>query len=217
MGELMSRGVKRHKPELTGDVGTLVDEIGLDDKQIPGGIPHQLNHPVAPHMPLDPGPYKDQFRGVLAGGVPHVPATSKPKEDQFETAHKMATVNPQLSPERQQMYMPPRPTPVYVVDRPSGTRAMSRMSAYQLQINAAVSEQALVRDKHRTHATIINETTGSSVRIGYTSIGAQSGFLIPGLTSSPRFESQDAVWVYNPGTVAVYVSVLSEYGVTAGD
>jgi hypothetical protein len=212
----VAREVKRMRPTANNAVSELADEIGLDDRAIPGGIPHQVNHPVAPHYPLDPGPYKDQFRGSLAHGVPGGSGGVKPKEDQFETGHKMATADPGMSYETQYLPVPLKPVPVYIVEKSTGQAPLTRISAYQILVPATGAIALCGRDLHRNHMTIFNEDSSNPVRIGYDGSAAEYGFYIAKASSSPRFENQDAVWATSPSGDAVYVSVLLEYGVAAG-
>ena len=207
--------VKRKKPD-QADPSTLLDDTGVDDHDLPGGIPHQVNHPVAPHFPLDPGPVRDYFRGPMSGGVPNVSEQTKPKEDQWETSHKMATVDPRLSKEQQKLPPPTRAVPVYIVSKATGSAPVSRIAAYQILVPATGAVALCARDLKRTHLTICNEDASNAVRIGYDASAAAYGFYIAKASTSPRMESQDVVYASSPSGSAVYVSVLLEYGVTAG-
>lgn len=212
----MSRQIKRKPAELQSpqEVG---DEIGMDDKDIPGGIPHQQNPVVPQHLPLDTGPRRDPFRGPMSGGVPHVSRPHMPKEDKYETSQNMATMPFEADPDSNYVsQMQARtsvqlPVPVMVINPSTGAESMSRISGYQIPVSSAV--QLAPRSLHRSKVTVRNEDSVNGVRIAYSSVGASTGFLLPAGTSQ-RFTSQDEVWGA-PATSgsAITVSVLCEYGV----
>jgi hypothetical protein len=174
-------------------------ELGIDDRDIPGG----LEHLVSPETP----PTK-----------PQVPAQRHLKDD---VAHGVPVTDPDkpyVKPEAGKFQLPvfTRPpeeeiaVPVYQVERPGDARTIRTfISGGPVTLVPGEVRRIADRDPKRVKLYVSSEVNTNSyyIRVGsLEDVDAGMGFGIPGGRIIQEFTTQDELWVTNVSTVNITIS-----------
>jgi hypothetical protein len=174
-------------------------ELGIDDRDIPGG----LEHLVSPETP----PTK-----------PQVPAQRHLKDD---VAHGVPVTDPDkpyAKPEAGKLQLPvfTRPpeeeiaVPVYQVERPGDARTIRTfISGGPVTLVPGEVKRIADRDPKRVKLYVTNEsgTANYYIRVGsLEDADAGMGFGIPGARTIQEFTTQDELWVTNVSTASITIS-----------
>jgi hypothetical protein len=174
-------------------------ELGIDDRNIPGG----LEHLVSPETP----PTK-----------PQVPAQRRLKDD---VAHGVPITDPDkpyAKPEAGKIQLPvfTRPpeeeiaVPVYQVERPGDARTIRTfISGGPVTLVPGEVRRIADRDSKRVKLYVNNEgaTAANYIRVGsLEDADAGMGFGIPGNRTIQEFTTQDELWVVNVSTGNIPIS-----------
>lgn len=207
---------------------------------LPGKLPHILHAAQAlpaQSPPLDVGPARPAYGGMMAHGVP------APVEHGGRPAPKPEHATALMANRVPESYQPPprpSPVPVYLVPEGAGARPLKRVATKQVLVPGpstagapAIPAQVCGKDPRRTTVRLMNETpagaTGVPMRVLTDQVstvpaaagGSVEGSLLPaGMTSYQDFQTQDELFVVvdpnSVGTAAAYLSVIIEYSVPNG-
>lgn len=152
-----ARGKQHRPPEITPDSPEGHD-IGLPDKNIPGGIYHQQNYPTVHSKPEvgDPLPY---YRGMMAHGVP---------VDEHGVYDRADGKRKEYHPEYEKIPEHPAPVPVYLVEDESGARPLLKATTKHFQVPLITGEPESIcgQDGNRHAVRLLNEDSSNNIRIG---------------------------------------------------
>lgn len=206
----MTRAAGKHGPRHAQLTPEQERELGIDTREIRGGVTHLVNPvlppPTRPAVPAE----RPEFRGDMAHGVP-------PEETTVKRDDPGAKRKP-YQPEYAKPEIPPVPVPVYIVE-PGGRKQRKQATVRRVQVPAAESEPVRVGGDDRTLIAVklLNEgvTSATGVRFAHdiTSLnGANSGALLPNaMTSYLKIETQSDLWLVSDDTNTPYVSVVIEF------
>ena len=134
-------------------------QLGLDSREIPGGVPHLVNPESPPHHPKQ-GKAGALFDGMQAHGVPDTLA-----EPGYEVPSTHVGRAPRPEPEPQI----DDAVPVFMVERP-GKRTVIRVSGMYNRLvvanSAAVPTRLCDPDPRRVEVRLLNEDPVNDVRVG---------------------------------------------------
>jgi hypothetical protein len=174
-------------------------ELGIDDRDIPGGLEHLVSPETPPTKPQVPA--QRHFKDDVAHGVP---VTDPDK--------------PYAKPEAGKIQLPvfTRPpeeeiaVPVYQVERPGDARTIRTfISGGPVVLAPGEVKRIADRDPKRVKLYVINEagTASYEIRVGsLEDADAGMGFAIPGTRTTQEFTTQDELWVTNVSTVNITIS-----------
>jgi hypothetical protein len=155
------------------------DEIGLSTRQDPAGspIPGQtgniLNYPTVEQQPAVPDETFDEYRGMMAHGVPNASETTVERGLMERDGTLAKQHRPPSPPELATEKVTPTPIPVYVVEPSSGGKPLGTMTTGKITIPASTGFDPVriaSRDFNRTAMYLMVETAAGSAGAAPTGI-----------------------------------------------
>jgi hypothetical protein len=148
------------------------DEIGLSARQDPAGSPipgltgNILNYETVEQKPAMPDGSFDEFRGMMAHGVPNDSGTTTERA-LAERNGPLAQHSPPTSPELAGDRKIPPAIPVYLTTPAAGGRPLGTLAAQRITIPASGSDPVRIaaRDRDRTKMLVMVETAAGSTSI----------------------------------------------------
>jgi hypothetical protein len=223
----MSRGAGRkqnvpRQPEPGTPEG---DDIGMSERQDPSGSPipgltgNIINYETVRQAPAVPDETFDEYRGMMAHGVPNDSETTEERA-LMERDGTLAQHQPMSAPVPYVPRVRPTPVPVYLVEE--GAAGNSFISAAPRNITVPPATGSLAadparlcgRDPKRTKILLLNEDTANNIRFAQrpSDLVNGGGALLPWPTNSYlRLETQDELFALAIGTAPVVVSVIQEF------
>jgi hypothetical protein len=223
----MSRSSGRRNPTRSsadpGPDSPLGREMGESERQDPGGwinteTGNVLNYET-PRQPVTSPEPMDQFRGMMAHGVPH-------EEDTTEERALAERGGPNVRrgrkvPAEKPAELPP-PVPVYIVERESGPRPLTVAGLYRLTVPAIGKDPVRVagEDARRSLLQVMNEDSATNIRIGNLidlSVDAQNnvvtgGARLPaGASGYTAIRTQGQLYAIAETGSAATISVILEF------
>lgn len=185
-------------------------QLGLDDREIPGGKTHLVN-PESPSTPPKEGKAGALFEGMNAHGVPDTLA-----EPGYEVPshHAGKAPRPAAEPELDEA------VPVYLVERPGRNRVLRVSGMYNVlcPANTAAQPARLCNpDPARVEVRLLNEDPTNDVRVGALEDindsnlggGNADGCLISHCASSyTTIPTQGELFAHSVNSSSVRVSVM---------
>jgi hypothetical protein len=168
-------------------------ELGLDDRDIPGGLHHLIQEQTEPARPAVPEtpPY---FRGDMAHGVPAdhdkiVRPDDKPRHHGSQGVHYELP-----SPE-------PDPLPVYVVEKREKIPVRREALIDSITVAAQGGEPTRIcsTDKDRVQIQLLNEDPVNIIRFASSQaeLAAGEGAALPAVTNSyTKLRTQGELWAW---------------------
>lgn len=183
-------------------------QLGLDSRDIPGGLPHLVNPESPPSKPAVKEP-RPLFTGMNAHGVP---------DPDPELGYTDTPTDVRPGPRSEPVPKWHDAVPVYQVEGPVASAKRKRVSACDGPITAPLSTAAdPVRlcgsDPYRVQIQILNESTVIDVRVGTRSDVLEGrGALISHFTNTYlRLASQDELFAMSASSsTTAAVSVILE-------
>lgn len=185
-------------------------EFGIDDRDIPGGETHLINHQTVHQKPATSEPL-EEFRGMMAHGVPPAEHGMYDRDAKGKKPYK---------PEYAKVPAPPVPVPVYIVEDGGGGRALRSAAPRHFTVPAASGTNAgdpvrvCGRDARRVRVLLLNEDTASNIRFAQrpSDLTAGGGALLPYPSSSYlALHTQDELWALSADTGTPLISVIQEF------
>lgn len=155
----MGRASGRRNPTRAGGIAPDSPEgreIGESARQDPAGSPipgltgNIVNHET-PRQPVAGPEPMDQFRGMMAHGVPHEADTTEERATAERGGPNVARTR--RVPAEKPRELPP-PVPVYLVEQAAGSRPMTTLSTAKLTIPASTADPVRITGRDETRATM---------------------------------------------------------------
>ncbi len=199
------------------------DDIGLSERQDPAGSPipgltgNILNYPTVEQRPAVADEEFDEYRGMMAHGVPNASETTEERalmerDGTLAKQHRPASP-PQLTKPRPR----PTPIPVYLTTREGGPEAYISASPRNVTVpnNASDALRICGRNPKRNRVGLLNEDPTTNIRMAVRPSDLTNGggaVLMHGVTTYQWFESQDEIYVWTTSaTLTVTLSVIEEF------
>lgn len=192
-------------------------QYGSTDKGIPGGIRHvDANAPAEQQEPAVAEPL-DEFRGMMAHGVPPLDVGHYNREMAEHARHPYKPGFEELPPGL-------NPIPVYIVEGGSGPRPLAHASTRHIVVPAAGGEPVSVcgQDENRSLLQLLNEDSTHNCRFGQLgdlqfdsqNNGITGGSRLPaGATGYTVIRTQGPLYVISEDTGTPVISIIVEYEV----
>lgn len=197
------------------------DEIGLSIRQDPAGSPipgltgNIVNYPTVHQKPATPDGSFDEYRGMMAHGVPN------DSDDTNQRALMERGLDPQkhAEPELHAPKVRPTPIPVYITEPEGGGDIFLSASPRNITvpaINVADAVRLGGRNPKRNRIGLFNESATVSIRIAQrpSDLVNGGGGLVPSaMTSYIWFETQDELYALttSAGGTAATLSIIEEF------
>jgi hypothetical protein len=216
----MSRASGRKNPTRQPRPGTPEgDEIGLSERQDPAGwinadTGNIVNYETV-RQPVESPPPMDEFRGVMAHGVPHEEHSTEERA-QAERGGPNDVQRPSPPQHHQPREIPPA-VPVFIVEEAGGPRVYRSASPRHLTVANNVNDATRLggRNPKRNRIGLLNEDATTDVRFAVTprDLNSGGGALLPhAQTSYFWFETQDELYANTvSATLTVTVSIIEEF------
>lgn len=194
-------------------------EIGQSALQDPAGSPipgltgNIVNY-ATQRQAVPVGEPMDQFRGMMAHGVPHELDTTEERAQAERGGPNVARTRP--VPAEKPRELPP-PVPVYIVEFGGGNDVIRSASPRHLTVANSASDATRLggRNPKRNRIGLLNEDGTTDVRFAVTPRDLNNGggaFLPHSQTSYLWLETQDEIYaVTTSSTLSVTVSVIEEF------
>lgn len=194
-------------------------ETGESPWQDPAGSPinsqtGNITHPVVTRQEVQSPPPMDEFRGMMAHGVPHqAHATSERAQAERGGPNDSGRHAP---PVMRHEDPPPAAVPVYLVERGGGEASFRTAYPRSISVPVTGTEPARLcgRDARRNRIGLLNESSAHSARfaqnISTLSVG-NGALLQQGQTSYLWIESQDELYIVSADATAFTVSIIEEF------
>jgi hypothetical protein len=214
------------EPVLPGDPADDAQgkEIGESARQNPAGSPipgltgNIVNYPTVTQKPATPDGTFDEYRGIMAHGVPNDSETTNQRGLQEATGTIARQRQPPTPPQPAGPLVRPVPVPVYIVTEGAGARAYLTSSPRNVTVppNAnADPVRECGRDAKRNRIGLLNEDTATNIRFAYrpSDLVNGGGALLPWPATSYLFlETQDELFACTvSATLSVIMSVIEEH------
>lgn len=145
-------------------------QIGQSARQDPAGSPipgltgNIVNHPTVPQRPAVPDQVFDEFRGMMAHGVPNASETTEERALMERDGTLARQHRPPAPPELHGDVQLPAPVPVYITTLNAGGRPLGTIATTKATIPANTGNDPVriaSRDLDRTAMYIMVETSGT--------------------------------------------------------
>jgi hypothetical protein len=174
-------------------------ELGIDDRDIPGGLEHLVSPETPPTKPQVPA--QRHLKDDVAHGVPVTDPDkpyAKPEAGKFQLPVFTRPPEEEIA------------VPVYQVERPGDARTIRAfISGGPVTLAPGEVKRIADRDPKRVNFYVINE---SNTHTYYARIGSLEdvdggfGFAIPGNSSMASFTTQEELWITNTSTAYITIS-----------
>ena len=185
-------------------------ELGLDDREIPGGLNHLANaesHVSKAHVPATEHIKAGEAHGVPPRDPDEPYASPRPGE-------RVVTPKPAQLPREEDA------VPVFIVEGPGRQRVRRDVAAEQITVPAAGSDPVRVCsvDSNRVQISLLNDDAANDNQFS-ESIGTvieQRGAILPhGATSYRTLKTQGELWALSTAASAVKMSKIIETEINA--
>ena len=198
------------------------DEIGLSARQDPSGSPipgltgNIGNYETVRQLPATPDESFDEYRGMMAHGVPNDSATTNERGLMERDGTLAKQHRPPSPPEHAAPKARPMPVPVYVVTEGAGASTFLSASPRHIQVPATGGDPVRVcgRSAKRNRIGLLNEDTANNIRIAVRigDLNTGGGALIPWPTNSYTWlDTQDELYAISAGSGTPLLSIIEEY------
>jgi hypothetical protein len=174
-------------------------ELGIDDRDIPGGLEHLVSPETPPTKPQVPA--QRHFKDDVAHGVPITDPDepyAKPEAGKFQLPVFSRPPEEEIA------------VPVYQVERPGDARTIRAfVSGGPLTLAPGEVIRIASRDPKRVRFYVGNESSTASyyIRVGsLDDVEGGMGFGIPGQRVIQEFTTQDELWAANVSTSDITIS-----------
>jgi hypothetical protein len=193
--------------------------MGESERQDPAGSPipgltgNIVNYETT-RQPVATGEPMDQFRGMMAHGVPHEEDTTEERATAERGGPNLARTRPVLAAAPREL---PPPVPVYIVQEHGGPDVLRSAYPRHITVPASGSDAARVcgRSPRRSRVGLLNEDATTAIRLGQSprDLNSGGGSLLPAnVTSYTWFETQDELYaVTTSSTLTVALSIVEEF------
>jgi hypothetical protein len=214
------------EPVLPGDPADDAQgkEIGESARQNPAGSPipgltgNIVNYPTVTQRPATPDGEFDEYRGIMAHGVPNDSELTNERGLQEATGTIARQRQPPTPPEPSAPIVRPVPVPVYIVTEGSGARTYLTSSPRAITVppNAGADPVRVCgRDLKRNRIGLLNEDTATNIRFAQrpSDLVNGGGALLPWPSTNYLFlETQDELFACTvSATLSVILSVIEEH------
>lgn len=199
------------------------DEIGLSARQDPSGSPipgltgNITNYPTVAQKPAVADGSFDEYRGMMAHGVPNDSETTGKRADEVQGhPNKPGKATP---PQHADVKVRPTPIPVYITEPEGGGDVFLSASPRAVTVPAigiADASRLGGRNPKRNRIGLFNEHATVTVRLAQrpSDLVNGGGALLPAaMTSYIWLETQDEIYALttSAGGTAVTVSIIEEF------
>lgn len=202
------------------------DETGLSERQDPAGSPipgltgNISNYETVRQAPAVSGASFDEFRGMMAHGVPNDSETTNERA-LLERDGTLAKQHQPLSPPVHDVpRVKPTPIPVYVVEEGGSGVVFLTASPRHFTVPTATGSvpgdpvRVCGRNPRRNRVGLLNEDTAVNIRFAQrpSDLVAGGGALLLSMTTSYLWlETQDELFALSAGTGTPVLSVIEEF------
>jgi hypothetical protein len=215
------------------------DDIGLSTRQDPGGSPipgltgNIANYETVRQKPATPDESFDEFRGIMAHGVPNDSETTNERALQERDGTVAKQHRPPTPPELGHDRVLPSPIPVYITTLNAGGRPLGTISTVKVNVpgwgTGADPVRIAGRDLDRTKMLLMVETAAGAAGAAPTGIRvskeisilanaeSQGALMRSGMSAYQDLDNQqDEMFAISNDGSACTLSVIYLYGETAG-
>jgi len=216
MGRAAGRARARRPPKPPAADSPQGRDIGLDDRQIPSGIPHLVQEQTVAAKPAVPE-RPPIFRGDMQHGVPAIAGVDDnftDPDDKITPGHEARRHGSQ--PVRYQLPPPdPDPLPVYIVERSKKipVRREALMGSITVAAQGGEPTRICSTDPNRVQISLLNEDPVNIIRFASTQTALSSGdaAALPAVTNSYlRIRTQGELWAVVAAAATAKLSVIIE-------
>ena len=189
-------------------------EIGLDDRDIEGGLAHLPDKPVVKREEPETAEPLAEFRGMMAHGV-------YADDEKFEFPRDLAKLDKEGPPEYAKPEHLEEPVPVFVVEQPEARKVRRECLFNKLTVTVTGGEPTRLCsvDPDRVHVYLLNADSANDALFSNQIAGVlagNAGILPHGMTSYLRLSHQGELWAQSANATAVSLYVIQETEVSGG-
>lgn len=220
MSRAAGRAQSRRVPKAPAADSPQGREIGLDDRDIPGGLHHLVQETVTDVQPAVP-PTPPYFRGDMAHGVPAEHDKIIRPEDKLTPGHEARGHGSQPVHYELPAHKPDA-LPVYIEQHPDKIPKRREAITRVVSVAAFGGEPTRIcsEDTERVSIRLFNEaaSTGTTIRVGNTQAAVAGvtatapgdGIALVGQIWSPKLETQGELWGVAMAASAQTMSMVIE-------